>query len=253
MRVDLAGGVGVVELRRPPANFFDEPLVRALADTLTALGRDPQCRVIVLCSQGKHFCAGADFADGGDFTPESRADTSRRLYQQAVRIFRAPKPVVAAVQGGAIGGGLGLACAADFRVAEPGSRFAANFSQLGFHPGFGLSVTLPRVIGAQRAADLFYTGRRIGGAEAVDIGLADRLAEPGSVRTTAMEWAQDIARAAPLAVLSIRATLRAGLADAVEKAVVHELAEQQRLWATEDSTEGIAAGQARRPPRFNAR
>ncbi|MFS8198360.1 enoyl-CoA hydratase/isomerase family protein [Streptomyces sp. CWNU-52B] len=253
LRVDLAGHVAVVELRRPPANFFDEGLVRAVADAVTGLGDDPRCRVIVLCSEGKHFCAGADFGDDGDFTAASRPETSGRLYREAVRIFRAPKPIVAAVQGAAVGGGLGLACAADFRVTEPGGRFAANFSQLGFHPGFGLSVTLPRIVGVQKAADLFYSGRRVRGTEAVDIGLADRLTEPGTVRTAAVEWAQEIARSAPLAVRSVRATLRAGLADEVEAAVAHELREQQRLWSTEDSAEGIAAGLARRAPRFTGR
>ncbi len=203
----------------------------------------------MLCSEGKHFCAGADLGAGGGFD-EDRATAAERLYRAAARLFTVRTPMIAAVQGSAVGGGLGLACAADFRVADPASRFVANFALLGFHQGFGLSVTLPEIVGQQAAADMLYTGRRIGGEEAHRIGLADRLAEPGTQCEVAVAWARTIAAAAPLAVASIRATLRAGLADRVRAALEHELAEQARLWATEDSAEGVAASLERRTPVF---
>ena len=111
------------------------------------------------------------------------------LYQQAVRLFRTKKPVVAAVQGAAVGGGLGLSLVADFRVASPDSRFTANFNRLGFHPGFGLSITLPRVVGPQKAALLFYTGRRIDGNEAHAIGLVDVLVPQDELRAAALSLA----------------------------------------------------------------
>ena len=149
-----------------------------------------------------------------------------------------------------MGGGLGLACAADFRVAEPSTRFVANFARLGFHQGFGLSVTLPELVGRQAAADMLLTGRRIGGEEAVRIGLADRLAEPGRVRETAWELAAQVAASAPLAVRSIRATLRGDLAARVRRALDHELAEQKVHWVTRDSAEGIKARLQRRTPEF---
>ncbi|MBD0736698.1 enoyl-CoA hydratase [Streptomyces sp. CBMA29] len=243
------GHIAVLEIHRPPANYFDEGLIHTLARTAAALDDDPTCRAVVLCAEGKHFCAGADFGDRGGFD-EDRAAASERLYRQAVRLFRAATPIVAAVQGSAVGGGLGLACAADFRVAEPGSRFVANFARLGFHQGFGLSVTLPRIIGHQAAADMLFTGRRVTGEEARAIGLADRIAAPGGARGEAIAWAHEIAASAPLAVASIRATLRAGLADEVERVLDRELAEQTRLWATQDSAEGIAASLERRTPAF---
>ena len=92
-----------------------------------------------------------------------------------MRLFRTRKPIVAAIQGAAIGGGLGVAMAADFRIAAPEARFSANFARLGFHHGFGLSVTLPAAVGGQHAAELLYTGRRITGDDAVAIGLVDRV------------------------------------------------------------------------------
>jgi len=247
LSVTVEDGVGLVELRRPPANYFDEVLVGRIVDAARALDDDPRCRAIVLASAGRHFCAGADF--GGEFAGD-RVAAARRLYRRAVQLFDIETPIIAAVRGAAVGGGLGLACAADFRVADPDTRFVANFALLGFHQGFGLSVTLPDLVGRQVATDMLLTGRKVGGDEAVHIGLADRLAEPGRQREKALAWARSVAAAAPLAVRSIRATLRADLRQRVAAAIEHELAEQARLWTTNDAAEGIAASLARRTPVF---
>ena len=250
--VDASTFVATVELRRPPNNFFDVELIRSLADAYESLDADPAaCRAIVLCAEGKHFCAGADFTGRSGGGPGSTGD----LYAEALRLFRAGTPVVAAVQGAAVGGGLGLACSADFRVVSPSSRLTANFSRLGFHQGFGLSATLPRIVGAQRAAELLYTGRRIDGVVAASIGLADRLVDDGegAVRDAATELAVEIASAAPLAVRSIRETMRGGLADLVAAATSREDQEQDRLRRTADWAEGVKASAERREPRFEGR
>jgi len=147
--------VMLVEFSRPPHNYFDGALIGAIADAYEQLERGGSCRAIVLCSEGKHFCAGANFA------AKNPADGD--LYEQAVRLFAAGLPVVAAVQGAAVGGGLGVALSADFRVASPDSRFSANFARLGIHHGFGITVTLPLVVGPQRALELLYTGVRLRG------------------------------------------------------------------------------------------
>ena len=191
---------------------------------------------IVLCSEGKHFCAGADFSGAAGRVGR---EGGPHLYDVAIRLFEQPLPVVAAVQGAAVGGGLGLALAADFRVATPESRFAANFSQLGFHPGFGLSITLPCLVGQQAALDLLYTGRRIDGATALRIGLCDHLAAGEELRGRAAALAAEIAAAAPLAVRSIRRTLRHSLIDEVRAAMAHERDEQDRLQQTVDFREGV--------------
>jgi 2-(1,2-epoxy-1,2-dihydrophenyl)acetyl-CoA isomerase len=235
--------VATVELCRPPNNFFDVAMIRRIADLYDALAAERDVRVIVLCASGKHFCAGADFSGGPTGGPGE-------LYREAIRLFAAELPVVAAVQGAAIGGGLGLACSSDFRVAAPQARFAANFARLGFHHGFALTATLPAIVGQQRALDLLYTGRRIDGNEAHRLGLADHIASAGELRATAHEIARDIAAAAPLAVRSIRATMRASLLDAVRQAVEREAAEQQRLQQTADWGEGVRASLERREPTF---
>lgn len=248
VHIDMTGHIAVVEIRRPPANFFDTALIMEIADGYEMLDRDPACRGIVLCSQGKHFCAGADFS-----RPEQRnagSDASAELYAQSLRLFRSGTPVVAAVQGAAIGGGLGLALSADFRVGGPGSRFAANFSRLGFHPGFGISVTLPAAVGQQRALDYLLTGRRFKGEEAHRTGLLDELADDDDIRPAAIRLAGRIASSAPLAVVSIKQTMRQDLAERVAAVIERENREQTRLRATADFAEGLAASAQRRPPNF---
>jgi 2-(1,2-epoxy-1,2-dihydrophenyl)acetyl-CoA isomerase len=241
--------VATVELHRPPNNHFDLALIASLADAFEAIDREGELRAIVLCAEGKHFCAGADFGGRDDGV----AGGPRHLYEEAVRLFAARTPVVAAVQGAAIGGGLGLAMAADFRVASPEARFAANFARLGFHHGFGLTVTLPALVGQQRALELLYTGRRVPGEEALRIGLCDRLAPAPELRAQAHALAAEIAGSAPLAVRSIRETMRGDLAERVRAALVRERAEQERLNRTDDFREGVRATAERREPRFSGR
>jgi enoyl-CoA hydratase/carnithine racemase len=234
-----------VEIRRGPDNFFDRELIADLADALETLDADAQCRAVVLCAEGKHFCAGARLA-----RRDALGDGSRHLYDDAVRLFRTQKPIVAAIQGGAIGGGLGLALVADLRVASPEARFSANFARLGFHHGFALTVTLPALVGQQRAMELLYTGRRVPGEEALSMGLCDRLAPLSEVREQATALAREIAGSAPLAVTSIRATLRGDLALRARRAMAHEREVQERLQKTADFREGVAAMAERRSPRF---
>jgi 2-(1,2-epoxy-1,2-dihydrophenyl)acetyl-CoA isomerase len=242
--VEVDGHVAVIEIRRPPNNFFDVDLIAAIADTLDGLASG-DCRVAVLASQGRHFCAGANFGGG-----RQTGGGGPHLYEMAVRLFEQPLPIVAAVQGAAIGGGFGLAMAADFRVATPEARFSANFARLGFHHGFGLTVTLPLVAGHQTALDLLYTGRRVDGDEALRLGIADRLVAADELRSAARDLAADIAGSAPLAVRSIRQTMRGDLAERVRAALARERSEQDRLTATQDWREGVKAMAERRPPVF---
>jgi 2-(1,2-epoxy-1,2-dihydrophenyl)acetyl-CoA isomerase len=244
-----SGFVGTAEINRPPNNFFDAQLIGSLADSfewLEARG----ARAIVLASVGKNFCAGADFTGRSAAGSINSGGGAGDLYKQALRLFQAPLPVVAAVQGAAVGGGLGLACAADFRVASPQSRFSANFAMIGLHHGFGLTVTLPAIVGQQRATELLYTGKRINGEQAERMGLADRLVDAAELRAAAHNLAAEIASAAPLAVRAIRSTMRDGLADGIKAATDRELAEQQKLWSTADFAEGVKAAAERRPPTF---
>ena len=255
--VSKDGHVATVEIKRPPHNFFDMSLIKQIADAFEGFDKDGDVRAIVLCAEGKSFCAGANFGDGSKLDAEGNRPNENQmgghLYQEAVRLFRTRKPIVGAIQGAAIGGGLGLALVPDFRVAAPEARFAANFTRLGFHPGFGLTHTLPELIGNQQANLMFYTGRRINGEEAIDLGLADVLAPLADVRRVAQDLAKDISESAPLAVMETRATVRAGLADRVKAATDHELKVQSALRQTEDFKEGVKAVNERRVANFKGR
>lgn len=247
--------VALVEVQRPPHNFFSPSMLGSLADAFDAVDADPEARCIVVSGQGKNFCAGASLDEKDPKLTSEVDDGVERphIYDYAVRMFAAKTPVVAAVHGAAVGGGLGLACMADFRVGGPGTRMTANFARLGFHHGFGLSVTLPAIVGQQHALDLLYTGRRIKGEEAAELGLLDQFVADEEVRSAALAMATEIAISAPLAVESIRETMRGHLPDAIRAATDREKAEQERLRNTADWKEGVAAMAQRRVPNFERR
>ena len=245
--VERQGHVAIVELRRPPFNFFSFDMICHLADAFRALDDSPWCRSIVLAAEGKAFSAGAEF---GSATPTLDSSMARGVYEQAVRLFETRKPIVAAVHGAAVGGGLGLALVADFRVTCHAARFSANFARLGVHCGFGISTTLPRLIGVNPAALMLLTGRRLSGTEAREIGLADQLVPQADVRSGAIALAVELAACSPIAVQDMRQTLRQGLADAVRAAVARELRCQTAHAATADLREGIKAYAERREPVF---
>ena len=259
IEVTIKDFVATVEIQRPPHNFFDYDLIHQLANAFDELDENPACRAILLCAQGKSFCAGANFGDGSRIDREGNApgQTNRgeagHLYVEAVRLFSNKKPVVGAIQGAAIGGGFGLSLVPDFRVAAPEARFAANFTRLGFHPGFGLTATLPIIIGPTKAALMFYTSRRVKGDEALEMGLVDKLVPLDELREASFELAREIAVNAPLALISTRQTMRAGLAEKVRAATDRELQEQTWLRKTEDFKEGVAATSERRLPNFQGR
>jgi enoyl-CoA hydratase/carnithine racemase len=235
-----------VEIQRGPHNYFSPSSLEALGDALEELDRDPDCRAVVLCAEGKNFCAGADF--GGEMAEPGAAG---RLYEHAKRLFGVDTPIVAAIQGAAIGGGLGLALVADFRVGATGSKLVANFSRLGFHQGFGLSATLPAVVGPTRAAELLMSGRSIDGEEALTIGLLDEVAPADELRAAACAFARRFVSAAPLAVQSIKGTLRAGIRAQLDAVLEWELSAQTRLRLTRDFAEGVQAVRDRREPSFH--
>jgi enoyl-CoA hydratase/carnithine racemase len=254
--VERSGHVALVEIRRPPNNFFDAALIGEIATAFENLDADAGCRALVLAAQGKAFCAGANFGESdseGDELLSGPRPGAAHLYIEGNRLFRTKKPIIAAVHGAAVGGGLGLAMVADFRVTCKEARFSANFTRLGFHPGFGLTVTLPAVIGPTKAALMFYTSRRVAGDEAHAMGLADVLVAQDKVREAALSLAAEIAENSPLGLIATRATLRGDLADRVRAATEHELAEQSRLRKTEDFKEGVKAMAERRPPLFTNR
>ena len=248
----LEGYVVQCEIQRSPNNFFDHQLIADMVECFNDIDKNVDARAIVLCSEGKHFCAGMNFQPS---TAEEKRDVLvapkiNPIYAEAVELFRCKTPVIAAIQGAAIGGGFGVALMADFRVVCPSTRMTANFVKLGFTPGFGLTYTLAQAIGKQKANLLFYTGRRINGETAYEWGIGDIYTSNDNVRDEAIKLAQEIAINAPLAVVSVREQMRPGIADEVAKATTIENGEQFRLRQTEDHLEGVKSVEERRPGNF---
>lgn len=252
VRVELGDDfVGTVELNRPPANYFDVVLIGAIADAYERLDGDDRCRSILLCAEGRHFCAGADFTTGS--ASPSTAWEPADLYREAARLVECATPVVAAVQGSAIGGGLGLACTADLRVGTAETRFVANFARLGIHQGFGLTATLPAIVGPQHARRLLLTAAPVRGDEALAIGLCDQVVPVGDLRAAARAVAGELTAVAPLAVRSIKRTLDRDRLERFRAATSLELAEQRVHFETRDFVEGVRAAGERRTPSFEGR
>jgi enoyl-CoA hydratase/carnithine racemase len=244
------GHVAEIRFAKPPHNFACPKLLGKIADALDLLDDDAGIRCTVLSSEGKSFCAGADLAGDDAMVGDKGMNSIAGLYVQAERIFRRRKPMVAAVQGAAIGAGLGLSLTADFRVISPAARFSSNFVRLGFHPGFGLTHTLPRLIGQHRASWMNLSAERVKPEAALHWGLADRLAPEGELLAEAHRMANEIAANAPLALLAVRATGIGALADDIVAAMRHEHAEQTKLKPTADYAEGVASVFERRDANF---
>jgi enoyl-CoA hydratase/carnithine racemase len=244
--------VGVVTFSNPPNNFITLQALEEFQWAFKKLDADDQCRAIVLAAEGKVFCAGADFT-AGQAEGIDPNEVISNFYSLAMTFFETKKPIVAAVQGAAVGAGFGLSLVADFRIACPETIFSANFTRLGIHPGFGMSLTLPRIIGVSNAELLFYTGRRIKGTEAMNMGLLTELVERDDVLPTAMKLANEIAACAPLAVQDSRATMRMDLAEQVRAANRREQALQMVHMKTKDVREGMKASRERREPEFTGR
>ncbi len=247
--ISKSGHVATITIDRPPNNHVSVGLMRDLADALEAIDRDPETRAVVLTTAGKAFCAGADLVSTDGLLATGMGGINA-LYDQAVRLYGIETPIVAAIQGAAVGAGLGLALVADFRVAAPEARFTSNFVKLGFHPGFGLTYTLTRLIGEQKAALMHLTGRRLKAEEALEWGLVDQVVPLDQLLGAAQALAAEIAENAPLAVVATRKSIRGEMADGVREATNRENVQQTILRATEDYAEGVKAVQERRVGNF---
>jgi enoyl-CoA hydratase/carnithine racemase len=250
--VEHNGHLAIIEIHRPPHNYVSIPLMRELADVLERIDLDPEIRCCVLATEGKSFSAGADFSTPTDIA-QPGSEGVRQLYVEAVRLFATRKPIIALIQGAAVGAGLGLALVADFRIASPEARFSANFVKLGFHPGFGITHTLPRIIGEQKALLMCLSGRRIKAEQALEWELVDEIVPIDELRAAGIKLGQEIAENAPLALLATRKTLRKDLAAVVKAQTDIEAREQANLRNTEDFAEGVRAVRERRAGQFTGR
>lgn len=253
VRYSAEGDVGVITLDRPPVNAISSELVADLENAVVA-AEDPAVRAAVVTGE-PHFAAGADLKaflaalDAGGNPAAVAEDLSRVL----VRLERLPKPVIAAVKGFAIGGGLELALACDFRYLAEDARCGQGEMALGIFPGAGGTQRLPRLIGIGPARDLIYTGRQVDAAEALRLGIADEVYPADELMPAAMAVAQRFA-AGPTASLGLaKRVMNDGLGRPLEEGLQMESEAFVEAFATDDAREGVSAFLEKREARFSGR
>jgi enoyl-CoA hydratase/carnithine racemase len=252
--VERADGYAVLTLNRPPANAISGQLVLELEAAVAELDSDPAVRAVVLTGAGDRiFCGGADltsaFGGGGD----DLESFLRRGHATLRRIEGGGKPYIAAIQGHATGGGCELALACHLRIMKETARIGQTESNLGIIPGFGGNLRLPRAIGRAKALEYLILGTQIPAAEALALGLVNRLAREGETLTDAKALARTIAGRAPVATRLILHCVDRGLDGPIEQGIDVEVRAFLEVLKTEDAAEGIQAFFTKRPPEFKGR
>jgi len=252
---ELRDGVATITLNRPEnRNSMTEDVLQGLGDAIARVRGDAGVRCVVITGRGPSFCAGADFKTGAQRNPGPRElapnERSFAMYEPFLEVLEIEVPVVGALNGHAVGGGLGLALVCDLRVANAKARYGANFTRLGLHPGMATTYLLPRLVGMPRAAELLFTGRLVDGAEAERIGLVNYAVAPEDVMAKAGELARACADAAPLATRWTKRSLYAHSEWSPREAAWNEAQLQARTLETADHREGVAALLEKREPMF---
>lgn len=253
---EVEGSVGTITLNRPAGR---NAMTAELLDAFSAAIEQPRCdqdiRCLVITGTGRCFSAGADLRSSLQREDLGRPSTeaSFAMYEPFLKVLDIEVPVVAALNGHAVGGGFGLALLADIRVANADAKYGANFARLGIHSGLGISYVLPRLVGAAHASELLFTGKLITGSEALQMCLVTYAKDSAEVLPTAMALARSIAASAPLAVRQMKSSIRRALGWQIRDAALEEAALQAASLQTEDAKEGVAAILEKREPEFRGR
>lgn len=254
----VAGGVATILLNRPAKrNAFTLEMIDEWARFLVAARADEDIRAIVVTGAGGAFCAGADLDDLGRRESTTPIDHKRHLTDHIHRIAYAlediDRPVIAAVEGPAVGAGMDFSLMCDLRIASESARFAEAYVRVGLVPGGGGCYFLPRLIGIPRALELLWTGRFVDAAEALRIGLVNRVVSTGSAYDAALDLAKELAAGPPIAIGMIkRATYQSARTD-LRTAFNLVSSDMGVVRATEDSDEAMTAFRQRRNPVFRGR
>lgn len=251
--------IAQITLNRPEnRNSMTNDVLEGFADGVRQVKTDPEVRCVIITGSGRSFCAGADFRsqvqrDSGGERPLLPHERSFAMYQPFLSVLGIEVPVIGALNGHAIGGGLGLALVCDIRVANADAKYGANFTRLGLHPGMATTYILPRLVGLPKAAELLLTGRIIEGSEAAELGLANYAVPADQVLEKSWELAREVASCAPIAVRMTKRSLYEHVDYDAVTAAYHEAQLQSRTIETEDQSEGVAALLEKRKPVFHGR
>jgi 2-(1,2-epoxy-1,2-dihydrophenyl)acetyl-CoA isomerase len=252
------GRVATIILNRPERmNALNKDLVLALNDALTRVEADQEIAVVVLAGAGRAFCAGGDLAvigkgrQGNDVT--ELQPILRSGMQAVLKIRTMRQPVIAAVHGAAAGAGMNLALAADIRVASDDATFGQNFAKVGLFPDYGGTFFLPQLVGPAKAAELFYSGEMIDAAEALRIGVVNRVVPLAQLESEARALAQKIANGPAIAIRAVKQVLFGRDKEELTALLNLEVEQQMKCFSSEDCAEGIRAFFEKRLPKFQGK
>jgi 2-(1,2-epoxy-1,2-dihydrophenyl)acetyl-CoA isomerase len=249
----------LVTLNRPDSlNALVGDMGPLVAEAVNAAGRDAEVGAVVLTGAGRAFSSGGDIglmkevmSAGGRWADFKHVVEGGRTVAIAIRAC--PKPVIAAVNGAAAGGGMGLALSCDVRWAAESAKFAQAFARIGLHPDWGSLHALPRLVGPSRAFELMATGEAVDAAEALRLGIVSRVLPADRLLEEAVAFAERLAGGAGFAIAEIKRSVQASGVLSFEGALERELEAQERCWNSRDAKEGIAAFLDKRPPKFEGR
>lgn len=251
--------IATLTLNRPDnRNSMTPEVLDAFAEAITWVKGLPDVRCLVITGKGRCFCAGADLrldvqrdSEGG--RKRLSHERSFAMYEAFLSVLELEIPVVGALNGHTVGGGLGLSLMCDIRIGAKDAKYGANFTRLGIHPGMAISWLMPHLIGRAHASELLLTGRLVLGEEAARLGLINRAVDTEEVFVEAMQTARAIADNAPIAVQLTKRTLLQHLKHTIREAAYQEAYAQSATLETEDAQEGIAALLEKRSPIFHGK
>jgi 2-(1,2-epoxy-1,2-dihydrophenyl)acetyl-CoA isomerase len=258
IRTETNDHITTITLNRPEKlNAFSGTMREDLLAALRVAEGDPDCRVVVITGAGRAFCAGGDVEYMSGLQKNGNVDAFRKLLDAGrdvvTTIVEMAKPVIASVNGVAAGAGCNLALACDYRIASETAKLGETFVRIGIHPDWGGTWFLPRLVGPSRALDLLVTGRMVDSAEALSIGMVDRVVSLNDLPLQTTNLARAIAQGPPLAIADIKRALAASRTNTLRAQADLESKHQLRAFLSRDAGEGMAAFFEKRPPKFEGK
>ena len=246
------GRVGVIYLNRPERlNAIDTPTQEALVDLVDEINTDTEIGCVVLTGVGRAFCSGGDISEESEKTVISGYEFSILGHAMTNALATCKLPVIAAINGYALGGGLEYALACDFRYAASTAKIGAPESNLGVIPGAGGTQRLSRLVGVTKAKEMIYTGRKYTAEQCLEMGLVDRVCEPEKLMDEAMAFAEEIASRAPISIRIAKFAIDRGIDMDLASSLDLEAALYGLIHSTRDAKEGLNAFLEKRAPKFN--